>query len=144
MSHKRPVKSSALGAREALKWLAAIPKQLPDGVRALNFFDLPPEIRNAIYKLALRRDEALRIVSSMPNRDQSNDILVAMSSGKKPRVPPASFLKASRKIHDEAIPILYGENNSLMGMLKISTFVSSIGSSTKNLRHVILQAMYKP
>ena len=144
MARKRQVKRNERGAREALKWLAAIPKQLPKGVRALNFSDLPPELRNAIYELVLRHDEPLRILSSMLDRNQTDDILVAMGAGHSPRVPPASLLRANRQINSEATPIMYGANEFFMGAMEIPAFVSSIGTSTKHLRHVMLQATYMP
>ena len=119
-------------------------KQLPKGVRPLDFFDLPPEIRNAIYELLLCRHEHLRIFSSMINRDETDDILVAMSGGQMPRVPPASILSANRQTNSEATQIMYGGNTFFMGMMEVPIFVSSINSSTKHLHHITLQATYKP
>ena len=138
------MKRDVRGAREALKWLAASPKQPQKGVRALTFFDLPPEIRNAIYELVLCHDEPLRILSSMLNRAETDDILVAMNDGQTPRVPSASLLSANRQINSEATPVMYGANTFFMGPLETPTFISNINSSTKHLRHITLQATYKP
>jgi hypothetical protein len=55
----------------------------------LGFVELPPEIRNAIYRYALRSDTAIK---------------------GNARIPTIGLLRTCKQIHKEASSILYGEN----------------------------------
>jgi hypothetical protein len=63
--------------------------------RLRSFTDLPPELRNAIYRHAFVRNDVLQI----PQRSLSKGLCQS-----------AQFLRTCRVIHDEGCSILYGEN----------------------------------
>lgn len=87
--------------------------------------DLPPDIRNIIYSVALVVSEP--IIMSLDYR--------------RPRYESidTSLLRTCRQINQEAIPILYGENTfeACYGG-PIRAFVHQIGNSATMLRNVEL------
>jgi len=64
-------------------------------VRSKGFTDLPPELRNTVYRYAFVRDGTLQI----PQRTDSTGLSQS-----------AQFLRTCRLVHDEGCSILYGEN----------------------------------
>lgn len=74
------------------------PKVAAVAVQSKSFTDLPPELRNTVYRHAFVRREALRIPQrpTLPGLCQS-----------------AQFLRTCKLVHDEGCSILYGENEFL-------------------------------
>ncbi|KAK4611569.1 hypothetical protein CLAFUW4_13131 [Fulvia fulva] len=101
------------------------------------FLDLPPEIRNAIYHLALNSHSALKIhyfsrekifrVTLVWNPQHSLPWAVTLST---------NLLRICRQVHNEATPILYGSNCFEIHGQDAQVFLRAIGSSKQFLRHI--------
>ncbi|KAK4898183.1 hypothetical protein LTR27_004190 [Elasticomyces elasticus] len=122
----------------------------------IGFLDLPTEIRNVIYDLALRHEKSLQLDSYPPtppkvvNYDYAKHItlLYGDERDRYPSPPPptpylnASLLQVSRQVYDEAVPILFGANTFAFSALYraseslLHTFLQGIGTSRKHLRHI--------
>ena len=66
--------------------------------RHKGFTDLPPELRNKIYRLVFKRDDSFQIPACKPWGDRS-----LCQSGQ--------FLSTCKMVHNEGCSILYGENS---------------------------------
>jgi len=71
------------------------------------FLDLPGEIRNHIYRLALVQQEAI--------------------NGRRTKVPTIAVLRVCKRIRDEASSILYSENTFTFGILVNFTNLQRMG-----------------
>ncbi|KAG9206593.1 hypothetical protein G6514_003426 [Epicoccum nigrum] len=67
-------------------------------VRRKGFTDLPPELRNKIYRQAFQRDDSFQIPACKPWGDRD-----LCQSGQ--------FLSTCKMVHNEGCSILYGENS---------------------------------
>ncbi|KAK4497150.1 hypothetical protein PRZ48_011600 [Zasmidium cellare] len=92
------------------------------------FLDLPPEIRNEIYLLALQHNRPLQVIrvwikhqyTLKSDRSSCNTALLA----------------TCRTINKEATPVLYGSNSIVIGGASVPEFVAQIGASVKHLRQI--------
>ncbi|CAK4034231.1 Hypothetical predicted protein [Lecanosticta acicola] len=80
-----------------------------------SFLDLPPEIRNTIYQLALEKSQSIGIKSSMHRHYERyyKDSTLPKSAKVMPILPlnlSINILRTCKTIHQEATPILYGAN----------------------------------
>jgi hypothetical protein len=71
------------------------PEESATAVRSKGFTDLPPELRNTVYRHAFVRSGVLQI----PQRPDSTGLSQS-----------AQFLRTCKLVHDEGCSILYGEN----------------------------------
>ncbi|KAK5715667.1 hypothetical protein LTR17_016736 [Elasticomyces elasticus] len=129
---------------------------------AIGFLDLPPEIRNVIYGLALHHEKPLQLDGRPPkppkvvNYEYAKHITL-LYGDKRDRHPPppaptpylnASLLQVSRQVYDEAVPILYGANTFAFSALcrasegLLHAFLQEIGTSRKPLRRIKIFAIH--
>lgn len=71
---------------------------MPHDKQPTSFFSLPPEVRVQIYKYALTRE---------------GKIMAQIREGRSRTITP-SLLRICKQVHNEASPILYGENNFIV------------------------------
>ena len=84
---------------------------------APTFLSLPTELRLQIYRCLLCHDEWIQMWSYRKNRELT-EIVEKARSGSQPRLLQFSslekaLLRTCRKVYDEAMPIMYGENTFL-------------------------------
>jgi len=124
----------------------------------LSFFDLPPEIRNIIYKELLVHSPGLGLtalktidrwrISKSTYTDWDLDVSSTQNFGSAPVVGykryralrnPLSpnLLLVSKRVHDEANAIMYGQPLHFANISTMSIFLASIGLDNRRcLRHV--------
>ncbi|KAK5686084.1 hypothetical protein LTS10_002198 [Elasticomyces elasticus] len=117
----------------------------------IGFLDLPPEIRNIIYGLALTHEKPLQLIwhpliskaFKLANYVYQEPHWFERELHKKP-IPyiNANLLQVNHQVYNEAVPILYGANTIAFSALYgpsddlLYVFLKKIGSSRKHLRHI--------
>jgi hypothetical protein len=108
------------------------------------FLGLPPELRNAVYKLLLTSTEPLNIAILAPMYKQQlenqSPIELTRPPGTNRHIEGVNLLRAKKLIYKEAVEIFYGDNVLSFKepqALRISAFY--IGDNKAKLRHVRLQ-----
>ncbi|EME40245.1 hypothetical protein DOTSEDRAFT_28149 [Dothistroma septosporum NZE10] len=124
----------------------------------IGFFDLPPEVPNVIYHLALHKKSPVELVrskktssSKKPSVKERHPMegvdLFNLTEKSKAQLYKALDLRfqvrlllTCKQIHHEATPILYGGNCFRFNVTAkdMSTFVDTIGTSRQRLRHIIV------
>lgn len=104
------------------------------------FRDLPPEIRNIVYALALQDSETLRIYTRSELRltraggGAGHEMFCINASAIS-----AALLRVSRQLNSEATPIMYGGNTFFFHrQASMLDFLKQIGNSRKHLRRIKL------
>lgn len=141
--------------------MAASTSESAPSIRNIAFDDLPGEIRNEIYRLAIvtkfpinitRKNTTLhqdQTISLSPGKRRTTQwkpkVTINISEGRRKRVRPVkqvlniSLLQVSKAINHEASQILFGENFFVfMTVPAVEVFCSAIGMSKTCLRSVQL------
>lgn len=86
-----------------------------------SFLDLPAEIRNQVYALAIPTCQSFNISSYTPQR-------------RSPFLPLVSLLQTCHQIYSEVTPIVYGSNTfTICSPSKLQAWLSSIGPRASHL-----------
>ncbi|PIA91637.1 hypothetical protein CB0940_09589 [Cercospora beticola] len=75
---------------------------------AVGFLDLPPELRNRIYKLCLIADSSIRCAGYL--RLDLGKVTSDMSGWDTPPGLVTNLLSTCKQVYQEAMPVLYGNN----------------------------------
>ena len=113
------------------------------------FRDLPPEIRNNIYGLALHVEKAIPLdwtVGTISIVQLCPKVLTGSKyADKQTTCLNVNLLRTNRQVNAEATPVLYGANTFAFGLSHLVgseqvplTFLQTIGDSRKCIRHVDL------
>lgn len=79
-----------------MRTTSPLPEETAPAVRPKGFADLPPELRNTVYRHVFVRDGTLQI----PQRSDGSGLCQS-----------AQFLRTCKLVHNEGCSILYGEND---------------------------------
>ncbi|KAK3620085.1 hypothetical protein LTR56_023623 [Elasticomyces elasticus] len=114
--------------------------------KAIGFLDLPPEIRNIVYSLALHHEDSLQLdkhpVRLVNYRHQSRRRHKRELRLKQIAYINVSLLRVSRQVYNEAAPVLYGSNTFAFSTLQtyseacLLAFLTHIGNSRTHLRRI--------
>ncbi|KAK4960318.1 hypothetical protein LTR10_003213 [Elasticomyces elasticus] len=115
----------------------------------IGFLDLPPEIRNIVYGLALHHEEPLQLDGDPPqvvNYIHDEPYRFLDDDFEPPHLPTpylnVSLLLVSRQVYAEAVPMLYGSNTIAFSARytpserPLYAFLLHIGTSRKYLRRI--------
>ena len=114
-------------------------EQRPDNMLRFPFQRLPPEIRNAIYRLHLVRPEKHVLIRRKDHSLEARAQSALINKLHNPDyIPPLvvytalSILGVSRQLHDEALGIFYYHNSlSFRSVENLLGFLSSIGPTRR-------------
>ncbi|EGP83237.1 uncharacterized protein MYCGRDRAFT_96450 [Zymoseptoria tritici IPO323] len=115
--------------------------------RTLTFENMPAEVRNIIYAMALTSpsEESNSILTAYLNlsfnerREPTREDIKRDQRPQAVRPLASQLLRVSRSVNQEATPILYGTNLLSVDAEQLKKFFDTIGASIKYLRHIEIE-----
>jgi hypothetical protein len=119
------------------------PKRQPKKNSVFRFFNLPRELRDQIYELALVGSSGIVLKASksihrrVPQRIRYLD---SPYSRVQPEGLAPNLLRTCRAVYEEALPILYGQPISFLDTRALHNFLSVAGpTNIALLKHVLIE-----
>ncbi|KAI5361145.1 hypothetical protein Slin15195_G122580 [Septoria linicola] len=115
------------------------PASSSESCQRAGFFNLPPELRNCIYRLTLRDVECITGMS-LPFRFENGCLKFVHYWRRFALRTPAGLLRASRQAHAEFTPMLYSEMEfDFFTIDAARAWAEQVGGSIVHLRRVVLR-----